>query len=277
MLAFAANSVLCRLALRDTQIDAATFTFVRLAAGALALALFVRRPTRDAAAGGNWTSAFALFLYAAAFSFAYTRLPAGIGALLLFGTVQTTMVAYGVWRGERPTALQILGMLLAVGGLVVLLWPGASAPSPIAAALMLVAGIAWGGYSLRGRSSTAAQAATRGNFIRSVPMAAALLLAAFATLRVDAQGLVLAVASGALASAGGYVVWYSVTPLLQPSQAATVQLSVPLIATIAGVVLLGETMSPGQLAAGACILGGIWLSLLFAGRRVAPSERSPKA
>jgi drug/metabolite transporter (DMT)-like permease len=266
MLAFAANSVLCRLALRHTQIDAASFTFIRLASGALALWLLVRRPGPSGAAGGSWLSALALFVYAATFSFAYTRLPAGVGALLLFGTVQTTMVGYGVWRGERPTRLQAFGMLVALGGLALLMWPTAtrSAPSAVAALLMLVAGVGWGAYSLRGRSSTDAQAATRGNFLRSVPMAAVLLLAALASLRFDLQGVLIAMASGALASGGGYVIWYSVTPRLQSSQAATVQLSVPLLAAVAGVVLLGETMSAPQLLAGACILGGIWLSLRYA-------------
>lgn len=268
MLAFAANSVLCRLALRHTQIDAATFTFVRLAAGALGLSLLVRRPAGAAAAAGSWRSASALFVYAASFSFAYTRLPAGIGALILFGTVQATMVTHGFWHGERPTGMQRLGMLLAAGGLVALMWPTASAPSGFAAVLMAIAGAAWGVYSLRGRSSTDAQATTRGNFIRAVPMAAVLLLAASATLRFDAEGLLLAIASGAVTSGGGYVIWYSVTPYLHSSQAATVQLSVPLLAAVAGVALLGETLSLVQVLAGGGILGGIWVSLFFQARRL---------
>jgi drug/metabolite transporter (DMT)-like permease len=155
-------------------------------------------------------------------------------------------------------------MLVAFGGLILLLLPTAtqSASSAVAAVLMLVAGVAWGSYSLRGRSNTDAKSATRGNFIRTVPMAAVLLVASFATLRADVHGTLLAIASGALASGGGYVIWYSVTPRLESSQAATVQLSVPLIAAIAGVLLLGEVMTPRQIVAGALILGGIWLSLL---------------
>jgi drug/metabolite transporter (DMT)-like permease len=264
MFAFAANSVLCRIALRHTDIDPATFTVVRLCAGAVALWLLVRKPALSHGIGGSWGSAFALFAYAAAFSFSYTQLQAGVGALLLFGAVQITMVFYGAWRGELPTLRQIAGMLVAFGGLILLLLPTAtqSASSAVAAVLMLVAGVAWGSYSLRGRSNTDAKSATRGNFIRTVPMAAVLLVASFATLRADVHGTLLAIASGALASGGGYVIWYSVTPRLESSQAATVQLSVPLIAAIAGVLLLGEVMTPRQIVAGALILGGIWLSLL---------------
>lgn len=274
MLAFAANSVLCRLALRNTPIDPASFTAIRLASAALVLWLIVRARAPAAATGGNWPSALALFIYAAAFSFAYTGLAAGLGALILFGSVQATMVGIGVWRGERLGLLQITGMAVAMAGLVGLLMPqgGVPAPPAAAAALMMAAGAAWGVYSLRGRVVPDATAATQGNFARTLPMAAALTLASLSSLRFDGVGAALAVASGALASGMGYVVWYTVTPQLKSAHAATVQLSVPLIATAAGVVLLGETMSVLQLLSGAAILGGIWLSLL---KRAAPPAAAP--
>jgi drug/metabolite transporter (DMT)-like permease len=263
MLAFAANSVLCRLALRHTQIDAASFTAVRLVAAALVLWAIVRMRARAAPAGGNWPSALALFAYAAAFSFAYTGLQAGIGALILFGSVQATMVGVGVWRGERLNPYQLTGMGIAIAGLAGLLLPQGTvpAPPPGAAALMMAAGAAWGVYSLRGRVAQDATAATQGNFARTVPMVALLALASLPSLRFDAGGFALAIASGAFASGMGYIVWYTVTPHLKAAHAATVQLSVPLIATAAGALLLGETMSALQLLAGAAILGGIWLSL----------------
>lgn len=264
MLAFAANSVLCRLALRHTPIDPASFTAIRLASAALVLWLIVRVRAPRSAAGGNWPSALALFAYAAAFSFAYTGLQAGMGALILFGSVQATMVSIGVWRGERLGLFQATGMAIAIAGLAGLLLPQGAVPAPpvVAAGLMMAAGAAWGVYSLRGRVVPDATAATQGNFARTVPMAAVLALASVPWLRFDPAGAVLAVASGAVASGLGYVVWYTVTPQLKAAHAATVQLSVPLIATAAGVLLLGETMSPLQLLAGAAIIGGIWLSLV---------------
>ena len=273
MLAFAANSVLCRLALRHTQVDPASFTAIRLASAALVLWLIVRMRAPGAPAGGNWPSALALFVYAAAFSFAYTGLQAGMGALILFGSVQATMVGIGMWRGERPGLLQAGGMAIALAGLAGLLLPQGAvpAPPPGAAALMMAAGAAWGVYSLRGRVVPHATAATQGNFARTLPMAAVLVLTSLSSLRFDPAGAALAVASGALASGMGYVVWYTVTPRLKAAHAATVQLSVPLIATAAGVLLLGETMSPQQLLAGAAIIGGIWLSLAKRGPKPAPA------
>jgi len=264
MLAFAANSVLCRLALRHTQVDAASFTAVRLVSAALVLWLIVRARSRGAAAGGNWPSALALFIYAAAFSFAYTGLQAGIGALILFGCVQATMVGHGLWRGERLNLFQLVGMGMAIAGLAGLLLPQGTVPAPPlgSAALMMAAGAAWGVYSLRGRVVPDATAATQGNFARTVPMVAVLALASLPWLRFDPAGFALAAASGSLASGLGYIVWYTVTPHLKAAHAATVQLSVPLIATAAGVVLLGESMSALQLLAGAAIVGGIWLSLV---------------
>lgn len=265
MVAFAANSVLGRLALRHTGIDPVSFTATRLGAAALVLWLLMQwRGARVPDGGGSWTSALSLFAYAAAFSFAYVALPTGIGALLLFGAVQATMMGYGLWRGERPGGLQALGMAVAALGLVGLVLPHGTVapPSPLAAGLMLVSGTAWGVYSLRGRSAPDAAAATQGNFARSLPFAAAMVLAGLPGLRLDGPGLALAALSGGVTSALGYIAWYTVAGKLQASQAATVQLSVPLIAAAAGVLLLGETMTPLQLGAGAAIVGGIWLSLL---------------
>jgi drug/metabolite transporter (DMT)-like permease len=258
MLAFAGNSVLCRLALRDGGIDAASFTTLRLVSGAVALWLIVR--LRDGAcAGGDMWSAFALFAYAAGFSFAYVSLPTGTGALLLFGAVQATMIGRGLMAGERLSPLQWCGLALALGGLTGLLLPGVSAPPMAGALLMVVAGIAWGAYSLRGRGSGDATAKTAGNFLRAVPFALALSAVMLRDARVDAAGIACAVASGALTSGIGYAIWYTALPHLRAASAATVQLSVPALAAIAGIVLLGEPPTWRLALATLAILGGIAL------------------
>lgn len=258
MLAFAGNSVLCRLALRDGGIDAASFTTLRLVSGAVALWLIVR--LRDGAcAGGDMWSAFALFAYAAGFSFAYVSLPTGTGALLLFGAVQATMIGRGLLAGERLSPLQWCGLALALGGLTGLLLPGVSAPPMAGALLMVVAGIAWGAYSLRGRIAGDATAKTAGNFLRAVPFALALSAVMLRDARVDAAGIACAVASGALTSGIGYAIWYTALPHLRAASAATVQLSVPALAAIAGIVLLGEPPTWRLALATLAILGGIAL------------------
>ncbi len=259
MLAFAGNSLLCRLALRETPIDAVSFTSVRLLSGALVLWLIVRLRAGREPAAGSWGSGLALFAYAAAFSLAYISLPAGTGALLLFGAVQVTMIGYGLWRGERLTALQTLGVLLAFGGLVGLLLPGLSAPPVLGALLMLSAGVAWGIYTLRGRGGGDPTAVTAGNFLRSVPLALLLSLVALPWVSLDGLGLVYAVASGALASGVGYAIWYAALPGLAATSAATVQLSVPVITALGGVVLLSEPITPRLVVASIAILGGIAL------------------
>lgn len=258
MVAFAGNSLLCRLALRTTGIDPATFTAVRLVSGAAVLGGIVA--ARGLRPGGNWTSALALFAYAAAFSLAYVRLPAATGALLLFGAVQVTMYAYGLWAGERVRARQAIGLLLAAGGLVALLLPGLSAPPLGSAMLMLGAGVAWGVYSLRGKGRDDATAATAGNFLRSVPVAM-LLVVAMPGHRADGAGLAYAIASGALASGVGYAIWYSALPSLKATTAAIVQLSVPAIAAIGGVVLLAEPLGLRLVLSSAAVLGGVALAL----------------
>lgn len=266
MFAFAANSVLCRLALYTTPLDAATFTVVRLLAGALVLGGVVFGRARGEGSGaGNWPSAAALFVYAAAFSFAYVVLPTGTGALLLFGAVQLSMIGYGLARGERFSAVQTVGFALALGGLVYLLLPGLSAPPPGPAALMITAGAAWGVYSLRGRGSKDPAAETAGNFLRTLPLAAVLALAALftplAAVQFDTLGLVYAALSGAVTSGLGYLIWYAALPSLRATAAATVQLSVPVLAALGGVVFIGEPITLQLVAAAVAILSGIALVL----------------
>ncbi|MCQ4297447.1 DMT family transporter [Pseudomonas stutzeri] len=261
MLAFAGNSVLCRIALRDTAIDPASFTGLRILAGALMLWLLLRISQARPSAGGDWFSALALFVYAASFSFAYIDLDAGAGALLLFGAVQLSMLAWGLLRGERFSGGQIAGLLLALSGLLILLLPGSSAPALEGALLMLLSGIAWGVYSLRGRGASNPLAATAGNFIKAVPFAAVLCLLLLGQQQWDAPGVIYALLSGALTSGIGYAIWYAALPGLAAIQAASVQLSVPLLTAIAGAVLLGEALTATLLLSGAAILGGIAMVL----------------
>lgn len=272
MLAFAANSILCRLALTQTAIDPAGFTLVRIASGAASLWLIARATGHAKSGAGSWRGAAALLAYAAAFSFAYLTMTAGTGALLLFGAVQATMILVGLYRGERLVPLQWGGLVLALGGLALLLAPGLSAPDPLGALLMVAAGAAWGVYSLLGRASRDPIATTAGNFLRAVPMAAALaLLAALAGpftgggLRWDAGGLLYAVLSGALASGVGYAIWYAALPALTAARAASVQLSVPVITALAAVLALGERITPTLAVSSVAVLGGI--ALVIVGKR----------
>jgi drug/metabolite transporter (DMT)-like permease len=262
MIAFAGNSLLCRIALRETGIDAASFTTIRLLSGALVLWLIASTMRRDRAGDGNWLSAAALFAYAAAFSFAYLHLTAATGALLLFGAVQATMIGHGLASGERFAPLQTVGLVLALAGLVGLLLPGLTAPPLGGSLLMIAAGIAWGIYSLRGRGAGDPTRVTAGNFLRAVPMAALLSVATLASARLDPAGVAWAVASGAIASGIGYAIWYSVLPALKATQAATVQLSVPVIAALGGIAFLAEALSLRLVLASVAILGGIALVIL---------------
>ena len=261
MLAFASNSLLCRVALRDTSIDAATFTSIRLASGALVLAILLRSRGQRPMAAGSWPMAAMLFADAACFSFAYRDLTAATGALLLFGAVQLTMTAYGLFSGERLKGLRLVGVLIAIAGLVWLLLPGLSAPPPVAAGLMLAAGLAWGIYSLLGRSAGDATAATGGNVIRAVPFAAVISLAAATQASSDPMGLFYALVSGAVTSGLGYVLWYAALPALSATSAATIQLCVPAIAALGGVMLLAEPITARLLLASLAILGGIALTI----------------
>ncbi len=265
MVAFAANSVLARLALRSTEIDAVTFTGVRLMAGAAVLAVVLAlrpSPPRDRGGPGRWVSALALFVYAAAFSLAYLSLAAGTGALLLFGAVQLTMIGWGRVQGERLSAMQMVGVAAALAGLVVLVAPGVQAPPLGAALAMAASGVAWGVYSLRGRSQADPVAATAGNFARAVPFAVLLALAAVASgmaLVPDPAGVGWAVLSGAVTSGLGYVAWYAVLPALRAASAATVQLSVPVIAALGGAAVLAEPVTLRLAVASVVTLGGIAL------------------
>lgn len=274
MLAFAGNSLLCRMALKHTTIDPASFTSMRLLTGACMLWLVVRlqrgprqMETVGAWGAGNWWSAAALFVYAAAFSFAYVSMSAATGALLLFGSVQATMIGYGVVKGECLRAPQWVGMTLALAGLLALMLPGLAAPPLPSALSMVAAGVAWGVYSLRGKLvqskgvSNPTQV-TAGNFLRAVPMALALSLLMLTHWVYDKEGLLLAAVSGALASGLGYAIWYHALPALKATQAATVQLSVPVIAALGGVLLLGEVITLTLVLASCAILGGIALVIL---------------
>lgn len=266
MLAFAGNSLLCRMALRGEHIDASSFTLIRLASGAMVLFALLRRRGDSLHDNGSWGSALALFVYAAGFSWAYITLPAGAGALLLFGAVQASMLGYGLYKGERLHAVQWLGLLLACAGLLVLLLPGASAPPFEGALMMVLAGVAWGAYSLRGRGVANATASTAGNFVRAVPFAVGMSVLGLTSVQFDLQGLAYAVCSGALTSGFGYAIWYSVLPYLSATTAAIVQLSVPVIAAFGAVVLLNEALSPRLGLASVAVLGGIGLVLYWRGR-----------
>ncbi len=266
MLAFAGNSLLCRMALRGEHIDASSFTLIRLASGAMVLFALLRRRGDSLHDNGSWGSALALFVYAAGFSWAYITLPAGAGALLLFGAVQASMLGYGLYKGERLHAVQWLGLLLACAGLLVLLLPGASAPPFEGALMMVLAGVAWGAYSLRGRGVANATASTAGNFVRAVPFAVGMSVLGLTSVQFDLQGLAYAVCSGALTSGFGYAIWYSVLPYLRATTAAIVQLSVPVIAAFGAVVLLNEALSPRLGLASVAVIGGIGLVLYWRGR-----------
>jgi drug/metabolite transporter (DMT)-like permease len=219
----------------------------------------VRMRVLDWKDAGNWISAVVLFAYAAGFSFAYTSLSAGTGALLLFGAVQATMILWGLHRGERLNTIQIVGFIVAVAGLVVLVFPGLSAPPLIGSILMLGAGVAWGAYSLRGKGEWNPASVTTGNFVRAVPFAAALSIIFVPWTHVNPAGVTYAIVSGSLTSGLGYVIWYSALPGLKAASAATVQLSVPVLAATGGILLLGEPITPRYIFASLAVLGGIAL------------------
>ena len=262
MIAFAGNSLLCRAALKHTGIDAASFTTIRLISGALMLWLVVTISRRTHDGRGNWLSAFALFVYAAFLSYAYAGLTTAMGALLLFGAVQATMIGHGMWAGERLLKLQLVGLVIALAGLVGLLLPGLSAPPFSSSILMLASGFAWGVYSLRGKGAGDPTRVTAGNFLRAVPISAALSLLMYQSTSLDSTGFWYAVASGALTSGIGYSIWYTALPALKAAKAATVQLSVPVIAALGGIVFLGEPLTLRLVLSSVAILGGIALVIL---------------
>lgn len=264
LVAFAANSVLCRLALGEQTIDAASFATLRITSGAVTLALLmiVRGGRSWFRPRGNWSSSALLFFYAVPFSFAYISLSAGTGALILFGSVQATMLLAALAAGERPHFLQWAGLGLALGGLVYLVFPGLTAPSPTGSALMVLAGVSWGFYSLRGRAEENPVAATAGNFMRAAPITVVVSLAVLGDFHLTFRGAGLAIVSGAVTSGIGYVLWYAALRGLTATRAALVQLPVPVLSAAGGVLFLAEGMSLRLLVASAAILGGVWLGIL---------------
>ena len=264
MVAFAANSLLCRAALKQTELDAASFTSIRLLSGVMILWLVVSlRNKKDSQVGqGNWLSALALFVYVSGFSFAYISLETGVGALLLFGSVQATMIGYGFYTGERLNKLQSLGLILAIAGIVGLLSPGLSAPPIAGSVVMIIAGIGWGAYSIRGKGAGDPTLISAGNFLRTVPFVVILTVLTLSSQSLDWVGVGYAVASGAIASGLGYAIWYSVLPTLKSTTASTVQLSVPVIAAIAGILFLSEPITLRFALASIALLGGIALVIV---------------
>jgi drug/metabolite transporter (DMT)-like permease len=264
LLAFAGNSLLCRLALGSDAIDAASFTGLRLGSGALVLALLMAcAPRRSgAAARGSWVSAAALFAYAAGFSFAYLTLSIATGALILFGAVQLTMLLAAHLCGEPFRRNELIGAGLAFAGLCYLVTPGVTAPSLTGSLLMAGAGIAWGIYSLRGRRSLDPLSETTRNFALTLPCVALLGLCFFNDSHVSLQGGLLAFLSGGLASGVGYALWYAALPGMTATRASIVQLAVPLLAALAGTIFLAEALSARLVFAAAAILGGIALAVI---------------
>jgi len=262
MIAFAANSVLCRLALEGHHIDAASFTSIRLVAGAIALlgillarrlSFTVRRP--------NWKTTGSLFAYMACFSFSYKYLDAGTGALILFGAVQLTMISAALFAGETLSLMISSGLVIAVGGLVVLLLPGVTVPDPLGAVLMVIAGAAWGFYSLGGRGTADPTATTAMNFLYALPLTLVLSILSYGSASLEPYGIALAIASGAITSGMGYAIWYAALPLMSATRAASVQLSVPAIAAAGGVLVLGEPISLRLIIATVMLISGISLVL----------------
>lgn len=267
MIAFAGNSLLCRVALTTTSIDAASFTTIRILSGAITLYLLILLERRTLSVGGNWLSAIALFGYAFGFSFAYLDLSAATGALLLFGAVQSTMIGYGLMKSERLNLMQTMGVIIAIAGLVGLLLPGLSTPPMISAMLMLGSGVSWGIYSLRGRGVSDATRETAGNFVRAIPFALLASMVSLKSMQIDLSGAAYAIASGALASGLGYAIWYAILPAMKATSAATVQLTVPALAAVGGVVFLSESVTLRLGLASAAILGGVAIYILSKGRR----------
>lgn len=286
LIAFAANSLFCRMALADDYIDAWSFTIVRLvsAAGCLGIIMMLHashlqrqvRKMNDTSNGtllvlsdkGSWLSSFTLVIYALCFSIAYVELDTGTGALILFSAVQLTMIGWGIYKKEQLSVLQWAAFIVAVAGFIYLMLPSAAIPSPLAAILMTISGIAWGIYSIRGKTCASPLRATSFNFIRSLIAVPILLLVSLyyldnmglATVNlngVTTKGILLAGASGAIASGIGYSIWYTAMPLLKNTQAAIVQLCVPILAAILGVVFLSEQLSLPFVVASTVILGAV--------------------
>lgn len=262
LVAFAGNSLLCRMALGSVAIDAASFSTIRIIAAAICLWLITVVTRRGSVwTQGSWLSALTLFVYAIPFSYAYGLLTAGTGALILFGTVQVTMIGGALFEGERPHARQWVGLLVAIAGLVYLLFPGIASPSPLGGALMTIAGMGWALYSIHGRGAVDPVAQNGGNFIRTLPMLIIISVLALRQQHIETTGAILAILSGAVTTGLGYAVWYSALRGLTATRAALVQLLVPVITVAGGVVLLREPLSPRVVLSAAIVIGGIALAL----------------
>ena len=270
LVAFAANSILCRLALGAELIDAASFTAVRIVSGAVMLAVLVLLKTWLGAdketnvmdrGKGSWSGAVALFVYALGFSYAYVSLETGTGALILFGVVQFTIIAIELSRGKRFSAIESLGAVIAFSGFVYLVLPTLSTPSFVGAIQMAAAGMAWGVYTLIGKGSTRPLKDTTYNFVRAVPMALVWFAFALPEWRLSLSGVGFAVLSGALASGVGYALWYAALRFIVPFQASVLQLSVPIIAAIGGIVWAGELLDRRLVISALMILGGVLVVL----------------
>jgi len=263
LVAFASNSLLTRLALGSHAIDAASFTLLRLASGALVLTSVVRVQTGafTAVRGRSLVGPLALFCYAGPFSFAYLRIGAAVGALVLFGVVQLTMVGYGIVRGERPSATSFAGLVVASAGLAVLTVPSATRPDAWGLALMVTAGVAWAVYTLAGRKSPEPVAANAWSFLASSVLGVPLALVMRPEALPSGRGVILALVSGGVTSGLGYAIWYRALPRLSVTQAAVAQLSVPVLAALGAALLLGEQLSARLVVAGALVLGGVALVL----------------
>jgi drug/metabolite transporter (DMT)-like permease len=277
LLAFAANSLITRFALQETSIDEASFIMLRVVSGALFLWLYLSfKKNHKAYKAGTWLAAFSLFIYAVSFTYGYALIAAGTGALLLFGAVQLTMTIAGYREGERLNIIQITGFVLALIGLVILMLPGISSPSFMGALLMCISGVAWSIYTLQGRGASDPAATTAGNFIKAAPMAMLLWLIVYLstnnTINLASDGVIYALLSGIITSGMGYIIWYSVLPELKATQAAIVQLSVPLLVTLAGALLLNESITMRVVFASSAILLGTILVLTFKKNRKRPTK-----
>lgn len=263
LIAFAGNSVLCRLALSDNIIDAASFTSIRLFSGALFLVFLItittRKNTKETSNNkkGSWLSALFLFIYAAAFSYAYISLDTGTGALILFGAVQVTMIVADIIKGKKLVLIEWLGLFIAFIGLFYLLLPSATAPSLTGFVLMASSGIAWGFYTLAGKGSKTPLLDTSGNFLRTLPFIGLLTVLTFTNTELSNQGIILAIASGTITSGLGYAIWYSALAGLTVTNAAIIQLSVPIIAALGGIIFANESISFVLIISSFLVLGGV--------------------
>lgn len=266
LVAFAANSVLCRLALGEGLIDAAGFSVIRLLSGALVLLFILKanpnKNLQQTTSKGSWSASLMLFVYAVAFSYAYISLDTATGALILFGAVQMTIIVLSILSGHRLILSEVVGVMMAFGGFVYLMLPGITTPSIDGFVLMSIAGIAWGTYTLKGRGSDSPIGDTAYNFFRSVPLVVVLLVITLKDIRLSPEGFFLAVLSGGIASGVGYAIWYMALRGLSAMVAAVVQLLVPVIAALGGVIFVSETISIDLMVSGVLILGGIGVVVL---------------